>query len=41
MAGKAAPTALDAMLDGDFDPEEWDHTMAEAFNEEYYQVAHA
>jgi hypothetical protein len=28
---------LDAsLLDGDFDPEEWDRRMAAAFNDDYY-----
>jgi hypothetical protein len=29
---------LDELLDGDFDPEEYDRRMAEAFDDEYYEV---
>ncbi|GLC34476.1 hypothetical protein PLESTB_001257000 [Pleodorina starrii] len=38
VAGAAAPaaTSLDDMLEGDFDPEEWDKKMAAAFNDDYY-----
>ncbi len=40
MAGAAAPgvSALDEVLEGDFDPEAWDAKMAEAFGEDYYEV---
>eukprot|EP00198_Chlamydomonas_reinhardtii_P001016 XP_001690351.1 predicted protein [Chlamydomonas reinhardtii] len=38
VAGVAAPaaTSLDDVLEGDFDPEEWDKKMAAAFNDDYY-----
>jgi hypothetical protein len=29
---------LDELLEGDFDPEEYDRRMAEAFDDEYYEV---
>ena len=29
---------MDDLLEGDFDPEEWDKQMAEAFNDDYYEV---
>ena len=29
---------LDELLEGEFDPEEYDRRMAEAFNDQYYQV---
>ncbi len=40
VAGAAAPAAasLDDVLDGDFDPEEWDKKMAAAFDDSYYDV---
>ncbi|PNH07982.1 Protein KRI1 [Tetrabaena socialis] len=40
MAGAAAPQAasLDDVLEGDFDPEEWDKKMAAAFDSKYYEV---
>ncbi len=40
VAGAAAPTAtsLDDMLEGDFDPDEWDKKMSAAFNDDYYGV---
>ncbi|EFJ52328.1 hypothetical protein VOLCADRAFT_102989 [Volvox carteri f. nagariensis] len=40
VAGAAAPAAasLDSMLEGDFDPEEWDKNMAAAFDDDYYAV---
>ena len=41
VSGAKAPLRVglvDDMLDGDFDPEEWDKKMAAAFNDEYYQV---
>lgn len=41
VAGVAAPaaTSLDDVLEGDFDPEEWDKKMAAAFNDDYYDVS--
>ncbi|PNW77549.1 hypothetical protein CHLRE_10g441450v5 [Chlamydomonas reinhardtii] len=40
VAGVAAPaaTSLDDVLEGDFDPEEWDKKMAAAFNDDYYDA---
>ncbi len=40
LAGKAAPGAdvLNELLEGDFDPEEYDRRMAAAFGEDYYGV---
>ncbi|KXZ47073.1 hypothetical protein GPECTOR_38g310 [Gonium pectorale] len=40
VAGAAAPasTSLDDVLEGDFDPEEWDKKMAAAFDDAYYDV---
>ncbi|KAG2501152.1 hypothetical protein HYH03_000967 [Edaphochlamys debaryana] len=40
VAGAAAPAAasLDDVLEGDFDPEEWDKKMAAAFNDDYYDA---
>ncbi|GFR40096.1 hypothetical protein Agub_g644 [Astrephomene gubernaculifera] len=40
VAGAAAPTAasLDDVLEGDFDPEEWDKKMAAAFDDDYYDA---
>ncbi|KAG2432858.1 hypothetical protein HXX76_008591 [Chlamydomonas incerta] len=40
VAGVAAPAAvsLDDVLEGDFDPEEWDKKMAAAFNDDYYDA---
>ena len=29
---------MDDLLDGEFDPEEWDKQMAAAFNDDYYEV---
>ena len=29
---------MDELLEGDFDPDEWDKQMAEAFNDDYYEV---
>ncbi len=38
--GGLAALRLDpSLLEGDFDPEEWDRQMAAAFNDEYY-VSH-
>lgn len=39
VAGKAAPEAslVDSLLEGDFDPDEYDKKMAAAFNDDYYQ----
>jgi protein KRI1 len=41
VAGVAAPdaTLVDALLEGDFDPDEYDRRMAAAFGEEYYDKA--
>ncbi len=41
MAGASAPKAdlLDELLEGEFDPEEYDRRMAAAFGEEYYAVS--
>lgn len=38
VAGRAAPRGevLDALMEGDFDPEEYDRRMAAAFGDEYY-----
>ena len=43
MAGRAAPTqsVLDALVSGDFDPEEYDRQMAAAFGDDYYNVGAA
>jgi protein KRI1 len=43
VAGVAAPDAslVDALLEGDFDPDEYDRRMAKAFGEEYYDEAAA
>ena len=30
--------AMDSLLDEDFDPEAWDKQMAEAFDDDYYEV---
>ncbi|GIL71939.1 hypothetical protein Vretimale_611 [Volvox reticuliferus] len=40
VAGAAAPAAasLDEILEGDFDPEEWDKKMGAAFDDDYYAV---
>jgi protein KRI1 len=40
VAGSKAPAddLLDALLEGDWDPEEHDRRMAEAFGEDYYEV---
>lgn len=40
MAGSAAPdqALLDALVDGDWDPEEYDKKMAAAFGDDYYEV---
>jgi len=37
-AGRHAPSikVVDSLLDGDFDPEEWDKLMGNAFDDEYY-----
>ena len=29
---------MDSLLDEDFDPEAWDKQMAEAFDDDYYEV---
>ena len=41
MAGRAAPaqSVLDALVSGDFDPEEYDRQMAAAFGDDYYNVS--
>lgn len=40
MAGAAAPEdALTNMLEGDFDPDQWDKQMAAAFDDKYYSVS--
>ena len=41
MAGTAAPDeeALNALIEGDFDPEEYDRRMAAAFGDDYYGVS--
>ena len=43
MAGQAAPRqdVLDALVGGDFDPEEYDRQMAAAFGEDYYGAVSA
>ncbi len=37
-SGAPAPDLVDAMLEGEFDPEEWDRRMEQAFGEDYYEV---
>ena len=32
--------ALDALMNGDFDPDEYDKQMAAAFGQDYYEVQH-
>ena len=41
MAGAAGPdsAALDALLEGDFDPVEYDKRMQAAFGDDYYDVS--
>ena len=41
MAGAAGPdsAALDALLEGDFDPAEYDKRMEAAFGDDYYDVS--
>lgn len=41
MAGAAGPDegALNALIEGDFDPEEYDKRMAAAFGDQYYKVS--
>ena len=34
----ASGRSMDELLEGDFDPDEWDKQMAEAFNDDYYEV---
>ena len=43
VAGQAAPRqeVLDALVGGDFDPEEYDRQMAAAFGEDYYGAVSA
>jgi hypothetical protein len=43
VAGRAAPQeeALDALMEGDFDPEEYDKRMAAAFGDDYYAAVRA
>ncbi|GIL45728.1 hypothetical protein Vafri_2894 [Volvox africanus] len=37
-AAAPAPASLDDILEGDFDPEEWDKKMGAAFDDDYYAV---
>ncbi len=38
-AGVGVPTSkMDELLEGDFDPDAWDRQMAEAFDDDYYDV---